>query len=143
MSSSLSRGFYSGLFGGMAMGVWIFVWVYLQGGWSIMPDIISLEFWTNYFVFHFGLSALFGAIFGLVYSRFYKGIPGEGVKKGLTFGLIIGVLANLQYSMFNFLNGFLWTGEPELIAWAYVSGSTFLQAYLKWIPYGIVLGIAY
>jgi hypothetical protein len=125
----------------MATGVYIFFYAFVNPLQTFgVQNISSLDFWIDYFVFQFGFHAVFGANFGLVYSRFYKRIPGEGVMKGLVFGLMVGMLANLHYSSFWFLNWFLLAGEVE---WLYPFGIGWLEGFLKWIPYGIVLGIVY
>jgi hypothetical protein len=140
MSNSLRRGFYSGLIGGMVASLWVFVYAFLSGSfWITMYDITSLEFWFDYSVSQLGLTAIFGGIFGLIYSRFYNGIPGEGVKKGVVFGLIIGVLANIAGQATELLLGWLLTGVQEYFEY----GIAWLGGSLKWIFYGIVLGILY
>ena len=135
MSNTLRRGFYSGLIGGFFAGIWIFVYVFLKGGWSTMPDVMSLSFWQDYFIVQCGIHAIFGGIFGLVYSRFYDGIPSKGVKKGLIFGLLIGMLVNLVFFSSTILHHLL--EVKLLINWTWIEG------FLKWIPYGIVLGFVY
>jgi hypothetical protein len=138
MSNSLRRGFYSGVLGGIAAGVWIFIYIALRGTFAL-PKITSLDFLLAYLVNQLGYTAIFGGIFGLIYSRFYGKIPGGGVKKGLVFGLLIGVLANIAVP----------TTEP-LLAWSLAGveeyfeiGIAWAEGFLKWIPYGLVLGFAY
>jgi hypothetical protein len=44
------------------------------------------------------LVGLFVAIvFALVYARLYKGIPGEGIKKGLMYGFIVWLVGALSW----------------------------------------------
>ena len=132
MSSSLSRGFYSGVIAGLFAGLTIFTTVMIEFSLvTEIPDITSVDFWMDYFVSQLGIHSIFGGIFGLMYQKLYGGIPSKGVKKGLVFGLMIGVLANLQYSMFFFLNWFLLTGEPELLEFFYVSGFGWMEGFLK------------
>jgi hypothetical protein len=132
------RGFYSGLIGGFFAGIWIFVYVFLKGGWSTMPNVMSLEFLQDYFIFQFGMHGIFGCIFGVLYSKvFYNAIPSKGFKKGLVYGLLIGMWANL------------FTASNELLRWSltgldvYLIGVNWIEGFLKWIPYGFVLGIVY
>jgi hypothetical protein len=139
MSSSLSRGFYSGIIGGMVAGIWTFIYIIFRRGFFILPEVMSLDFLLDFFVYQFGYAAIFGGIFGLIYSRFYGGIPGKGVMKGFVFGLLIVVLVHIVVGSTEPLLAWTLSGVQEYFEWSILWAETSL----KWIPYGIVLGFFY
>ena len=135
----MKRGFYSGVIAGLFAGLYLFVNVVLSFViLAELPEVTSLDFWLDYLVFQLGIHSIFGGIFGLMYSKFYVGIPGKGVKKGLVFALILGLLSSIFPTTDRFYY-YLITGLEIYRIW----GLGWLQASLKWIPYGIVLGFVY
>jgi len=134
------RGFYSGLIGGMVAGLWVIIWAIMVRYEAVFNALTSLELWINYLIFQIGVAGILGGVFGVVYSRFYRGIRGEDVKKSLLFGLIIAMLANVVISTDRLLHFLLLEGEHgQLLS----EGVGWLLTSLKWILYGFVLGIVY
>ena len=82
---------------------------------------------------------IMGAIFGIIYSKLYGGIPGSDMKEGLTFGCIVLLFSNLYIAFYYIARGLV-TGEEwsfyELITYIFVG-------LIAWIPFGIVLGALY
>jgi len=86
-----------------------------------------------------GLVGIFGAIFGIFYSRFYPGLPSKGVKKGFIFSLIIGFFSNIWWTSSNFLKWLL-TGKVQFLWWSF----EFAYTYIVIFPlYGVILGVVY
>jgi len=137
-SNSLMRGFYSGLIAGCIGGMGFSLYVIFFSLTAAIPDITSFDFWLNYFIYQVGVQGIFGGIFGIIYMKFYNGIPGKGAWKGLVFGLIIFLLGNFAHGTWNVLVGSL-AGNEIHIAW----GINYFEAFLIWFIYGLVLGPLY
>lgn len=80
------------VFGWLTCG-WLFNWVYElpPNIWKGPEAMAGLNMvWMN-------LVGLFVAIvFALVYALLYKGIPGEGIRKGLMYGFIVWLVGALS-----------------------------------------------
>jgi hypothetical protein len=139
------RGFYSGLIAGIfgGLGNTFFMYIVTLLGF---PTILGLRqgFFFNLegLLYHLGYSipatAIFGAIFGIIYSALNKGIPYKSIVKGLIFGLIMFLLSNV-YSAHSFILIWLLTGKAFNIA----GEIGWFTGILLWILYGIVLGVLY
>jgi len=73
---------------------WLFSWVYT------IPPLIWLspeEMMSTNNMLLSNLSALMASfLFVMVYDILYKGIPGTGIKKGLTYGLLMWLVGALS-----------------------------------------------
>jgi hypothetical protein len=94
MTNSLKIGIISGLVAGLIAGIVSticnFRLVYLE----ILPpapNVFQITIITN---------IIWGAIFGVIYSRAYEIIPGKNLSKGLIFGLIIALITNIRDATF-------------------------------------------
>ncbi|MCW4033234.1 MAG: hypothetical protein NWF08_07585 [Candidatus Bathyarchaeota archaeon] len=132
MKSGFSAGIIAGFGGGVVafifiiIGDFIGIWVPFEGA---LNDVVFL---TNQAVTHIGLNTIWGAFFGLIYSRFYTLIPGKGIWKGVYFGLFLFFLINLiQSSYLAAFGSFFWVI------------SNFYIAFPVRIIYGLVLGALY
>jgi hypothetical protein len=132
------RGFYSGLIAGIIGGIALFLYVIITQHLSQLPDFTSLDFWLNYFIYQIGLQGIFGGIFGIMYSKFYNGIPGKSIVKGLVFGLIIFLLGNFAYGTLHLWIGLSAANESHL-AW----GIDYFEGFPLFLAYGIALGPIY
>ena len=79
------------------------------------------------------LTVVFGAIFGAIYSKLCDSIPGEGVMKGLYFGLMIWLIHDISQS------AFLAFVDKEIT----LAISTVFAGFFIWIVYGLVIGKLY
>lgn len=83
-----------------------------------LPLIVS-----NPGAFHVGI-AILGIIHALVYAMIRDGLPGEGLRKGVSFGFI---LWTLQATFFEYFTPFNLFGEPptlvlfQLVLWVPVT----------------------
>lgn len=80
------------------------------------------------------LNIVLALVFAWVFAVLYKGIPGEGVRKGLNFGLLawlIGVLPPMTTL-------FLMTNIAPL-ALLYFT----IQGLVEWVVYGAVIAVIY
>ncbi|MDI6793473.1 MAG: hypothetical protein QME81_11515 [bacterium] len=80
------------ILGGLTCG-WLFNWVY-----QLEPTNVwrGEEAMTGAFFLWLNLGGLILSIFlALGYALFFRGIPGSGVVKGLTYGLIIWLVSTL------------------------------------------------
>jgi len=55
---------------------------------------------ANYATIYIILSAIWGIIFGLIYSKFYNLIPGSGFLKAFYFGLLLWIVIRVYGSSF-------------------------------------------
>ena len=134
----MMRGFYPGLVAGIIGGLGFFLYVIFFSLTAAIPDITSFDFWLNYFIYQVGLSGIFGSILGIIYSKFYDRVPGNGAWKGLVFGLIIFLLGNFAYGTLHILIGLSAGNEIHL-----KEGVDYFEAFLIWFIFGLVLGPLY
>ena len=142
ISNPLIRGFYSGLIAGVIAGIPVTIARIIQAMLELpteVPGILSLETIVYHISYEMGQVGIFGAIFGIFYSRFYLGLPSKGVKKGFIFGLIVGFFSNIWWTSANFLKWLL-TGNVKFLWWSF----EFAYSYIAIFPlYGIILGVVY
>ena len=70
---------------------WLFTWVYeIEPLIWVAPEVMMS---TENMIYMNLLTILLSFFFVMVYSILYKGIPGTGVKKGMTYGLLITLVA--------------------------------------------------
>ncbi len=81
----------SAVFGWLTCG-WLFNWVYQlpPNIWKSPEEMSVSLIWMNL------IGLLTAAIFVLVFAVLYKGIPGEGVKKGLIYGFLIWLVSSFS-----------------------------------------------
>ncbi|MHA2123585.1 MAG: hypothetical protein ACW990_20495 [Promethearchaeota archaeon] len=131
MANSWKIGAVSGLVAGIVVGIF----------WSIVPIIainLRLVYWwlppppeTSILVFvltEMGLAIVFGAIFGVLYSKAYRVISGNAIRRGLIFGLFLLLMYTGRFAMINAAYGRV-AFVITMIIWG-----------LGWIPFGIILG---
>ena len=88
----MMRGFYPGLIAGIIGGIVGSISIII-GTMIGLPHILigvplTFELMISHLGYNIGATGIFGGIFGIVYSKFYNGIPSEGLKKGIVFGLL-------------------------------------------------------
>ena len=78
------------VFGMLTCG-WLFSWVYElpPNIWQSHEAMMENLVWMNLLGF-FGYLA-----FAFVFAIFYKGIPGQGIKKGVNYGILIWLAGSL------------------------------------------------
>jgi len=143
ISNPLMRGFYAGLIAGCVGGMGVTIIRILEVALSfpiiVYPYFLEFDMIINHLGYSISAHGIFGGIFGIIYLKFYNRIPSKGVKKGLIFGSIIFLIANLTWASSNFIS-WLFIGIEQSFIWAY----EFLTAgFFIWIPYGILLGVIY
>ena len=79
------------------------------------------------------LTVIFGVIFSLIYARFYSLIPGEAVKKGLYFGLMIWLIKDITGGAY-----ITFVAKQPGIGIDFLVGGIYI-----WVIYGLVLGYLY
>ena len=80
------------------------------------------------------LNIILAIVFALIYAIISKGIPGQGIQKGLIFGIIVWIVGPIpalltMYLMINIATG-------ALIYFA-------LQSLFEWLVYGLVISAIY
>lgn len=140
MRSGFHAGLIAGIIGGMGFSLYVifFPMSSIVRARELIPDITSFDFWLNYFIYQVGLSGIFGSILGIIYSKFYNRVPGNGAWKGLIFGLIIFLLGNFAYGTLHILIGLSAGNEIHLM-----EGVDYFEAFLIWFIFGLVLGPLY
>jgi hypothetical protein len=76
------------------------------------PSPPGLEFYAVSFAF----SLLAGLIFAFTYSALKKGIPGKDLVKGVNYGILLFLLADVTYAMTTFV--ILAVPSALLVSWA-------------------------
>jgi len=80
------------------------------------------------------INIIWGIIFAILYSKFYRSIPGKGIWKGLVYGLMLYFLSNIYW--FSYVLAY---GDPSFIT----ALMPFIVGIWVWIVYGFMLGILY
>jgi hypothetical protein len=88
----------------------------------------------NIVKYQIAINIVWGAIFGILYPKFYKSIPGKGIWKGLVYGLMIYLLSNM-YEM----SYVLVYGDPIYFA----DEILFFTGIWIFIVFGFALGYLY
>jgi hypothetical protein len=102
-------------------------------------DIFEFDVFVGLLAYSIPANAMWGSIYGIVYSKFYDRVPSKGIKKGFVWGCIIAFISNIMIALSPFLL-FLFTGmEPYFVSF-YSWAETGL---VIWVTYGIFLGIIY
>lgn len=91
---------------------------------------MPIQWWIILFV----LNIVLAVIFTFVYALIKKGLPGKGIQKGLSFGLIVWIVGPIpalvtMYLIMNIANGAL----------VYFT----IQSLFEWMVYGLVISIIY
>lgn len=104
---------------------------------GIIDPPVSLEIWYGSYglimVAGMLLGVIWGIIFGVIYSLLYNCIPGEGVLKGLNYGIFIWLVIDIAASSFIVLIG---------IGTNYAFSLIFF-GFFMWVAYGLILGSLY
>lgn len=121
----------STIFGLLTCG-WLFSWVY-----TLPPNIWKdpVEMMSTGNIIGGNLTGLFRAIiFALVYALLYKGIPGESVKKGMMYGILVwlvGALAGMASMPF-----YMTIATTVVVYWI-------IQALVLNLISGAIVGVIY
>lgn len=76
-----------------------------------------------------GVMIISGIIFGIIYSELYKFIPGEGMSKGISYGLLIWIVEDVMMAMFVVMP----------FGAYYLASSIVVLGLPLWLVYGVVL----
>lgn len=142
ISYPLMRGFYAGLIAGCIGGLVYTVSELLEtilGLPAGVPDLLTFNILMIHLGYAIPANGVYGGTFGIIYSKFYDGVPSKGVKKGFVFGLIIFFISNIFIASGNLLSWLL-TGVEQYFLWSY---SWAMGGFTIWLPYGVVLGLLY
>ncbi|MCW4032956.1 MAG: hypothetical protein NWF08_06145 [Candidatus Bathyarchaeota archaeon] len=131
----MKSGYGAGIVAGFIAGLADFIFggiggLTLVGGYplSTVLGMVQLLFTT-----HIGFNVIYGAIFGILFAKFYDVIPGKsGFRKGVVWGFIYMIVSNFWFSAHHFVVGAI----PICLIWG-VCGLTML------IFYGPSLGYLY
>jgi len=91
---------------------------------------MSAEWWIILFL----LNIILAVAFAFVYALIEKGLPGKGMRKGLSFGIIVWIVGPIpalvtMYLMMNIATG-------ALIYFIF-------QSFFEWLVYGTVISVIY
>ena len=76
---------------------------------------------------------IWGTIFGVFYAFFYNYIPGEGIKKGIIYSLIIWMIVNFRFAVLYAVYG----------AYQYTIPNALSGFFSIAITYGLLIGYLY
>jgi len=131
LKQGISYGAVAGLIGGIAAIIAIIIGVNL-GLWMPVPGILSATFLTTHHIFEVTIVILFGALFGVIYSRCYDSIPGKSIIKGLVYSMIIYLASSIRIGVL--LESYEYANKAIVVLWL---------GFFTWIIYGLVLGYLY
>jgi len=145
ISNPIIRGFYSGLIAGCIGGLFYILFTIpetilgLPGNLARTLDIFELYIFVTILGYSVPANGIWGSIYGIVYSRFYDGVPGKGIKKGFVWGCIIAFISNVMLAFYTFL-ALLFTSTEFYFILTY---SWIESGFMIWVSYGIFFGILY
>ena len=129
---SMIAGAIAGGIGGVAVFLSVFIFIPLGlveavGEFEWSPSLYAALVFS--IVTH---DVFWGIVLGFLYSKVYSLVPGEGIMKGLTFAMVIYLIANIRTAhLIGSFGQMLW---PKIFVWG---GIVFF------IAYGLVLGYLY
>ena len=149
MNNNLKAGIISGLVAGIIAGIVA----------TILTPIISVKYGELVFPFAFRLymptifwfavppmtpvviiaiiemmvALVWGVILGIIYMKCYSSIPGNGILKGLIYGLFFHLILGIRVAIGKYI---IYANIHEAVPWI-------IAGFPKWITYGLVLGIIY
>jgi len=142
MKSGIIPGAIAGIAGGVASSI-LSIIGHVTGYFGIITagEVVStIEFWWSQAGTHILITMIWGTIFATFFAKVYNLVPGEKVKKGLYYGLIM-------YAITTFLIG------TYVVSWSlyhnnwrlasFYFGSCFIIASSMFIVFGLVLGLLY
>ena len=140
VKSGILPGAIAGFCNGMASSV-VSVMGPAMGLWTLgVPVRLTFDFWMGQAGAHIFLNMIWGTLFGFMFPKVYSLVPGRGVRKGLSYGLILFSITSFQLgSMFVPWSIFheLWQLVPFFV------GATWLVGVAGYTAYGLVLGALY
>ncbi len=98
MKSGVFYGTVAGIVSGIVATIFMVIGVNLKV-WDpehVLPGLLLSTFFVTHHIFEFLVAIAFGAIFGAIFSMYYYSTPGKGVLKGLVYGLILYLMANIR-----------------------------------------------
>jgi len=131
MKNSIISGAIAGLFSGISGFVFTIIYADFMGlSYPYSPaDIIPI---SNIATNEILLGVIWGAIFGIFYSILYDSIPGQGLSKGLTYGMLVFLISRIRPVFYAMTGGDI----PNAIAITFVG-------FFMFLIYGILLGLLY
>ena len=139
--NSLKNYILAGLIAGFASGIVRLIFM-ISGLWELF-SVHPLIFYRTRTSIPFDIqtltifSILEGIIYGIIlsvfFALFYNYIPGEGVKKGLVFGLIMWLFIGLRPAILNAIALYHQYAIPQALSHLFGLG----------ITYGLLIGILY
>ncbi|MCW4033282.1 MAG: hypothetical protein NWF08_07850 [Candidatus Bathyarchaeota archaeon] len=134
MNNSLRIGIVAGLIAGFFSAI-VMIILNFSGLWealSVAPHYIPVD--TQISVsYELIQGTTWGIIWGVFYAFFYDYIPGERIKKGVIYGLMVYTIAILRSAqVLSSYGAFSWA-----VTWAFTSFFSIA------ITYGLVLGYLY
>ncbi|WP_455279133.1 hypothetical protein [[Eubacterium] cellulosolvens] len=129
MKSGLTAGAIAGIIAGIVGVIWITGSIAI--GLSQADPSAPSYWWVNQIVFNL----IWGAIFGVIYQRFYDLVPSSGIMKGVSYAALLWLVHGVYTSVF------LLAIVPMLSAFAvaWLIGGFIVRV----IGYGIPIGFLY
>jgi len=136
MKNGYQKGMIAGAIAGGIGGVAVFLSVFIFTPLGLVEAVGEFEWTPSLYaalVFNIVTHDIFwGIVLGFLYSKVYNLVPGEGIMKGLTYAMVIYLIANIRTA--HIIGGFgqmLW---PKVFVWYGLS---------YFIAFGLVLGYLY
>lgn len=134
MKNAILAGAIAGLVSGIVSSLLVFVGLSIGLlGANIIVSASQLQK-TNSAIYIILLTVIFGTLVALIYSKFYDSIPGEGLKKGLYFGLMIWFVKDIMAAAYIAM---------PMMQPAIIGVNLIVVGFYVWVIYGLVLGVLY
>jgi len=130
------------LIAGVAAGIVNTIYSILVCSGLIMPyleEITGSDFWVENTVSHIAIMTVFSfstcILWAFGYALLYKGIPGSGLIKGVSYGFLLWLLGILPQTVALHLHTTIW---PEF-NWVFLS----INSLVRWLILGLVYAFIY
>ena len=138
MKSGILAGASAGLISGLLSAIMIVIGRLIRLYGVLTPTGNMFIFSTGWIV----LTIMFRVSFGLIYLKAYDIIPGKGIKKGLSFGLMIWFIKDIAAGAYLIFSGIM-TPPRGIIEWVAGGVNLIVIGLYMWPIYGLVLGYFY
>jgi hypothetical protein len=125
-------GIYPGAIAGLLAGILLFI-IQLFLNKTLYPMIVAdINFLVSQLGTHLLFNMIWGAVFGVLFVRFYNKIPSKGILKGITFAMILYFFTTFQFAVWSM--AYLFYGSFDYGIAVIIAGLS------VFIPFGLVLG---
>jgi hypothetical protein len=139
MRSGLLPGAIAGFVGGAVGGILIPVGA-AMGFIPDAPKTLTFDFFLSEAGSHILVNMVWGLVFGAIFAKVYNLVPSKGLLKGICYGLIVYLIADVQYGVYLTLYG---VKHGSSLFALYMAYSLLFGGFFVFLFFGVVLGLLY